>query len=109
MREMRRKPSGPWALARRTVGLLCLLIWVMGVILPVIPGWPALVVAIALLGRRDRMLRLLHLYWRRTLRWLRRHPVPHVRPVGHWLSDRYLELRRTITPGIIAAERVFGA
>lgn len=109
MRVITRKTSGPWALVRRTIGLLCLVVWALGAILPIIPGWPALVVAIALLGRRDRALRLIHLYGRRTLRWMRRHPAPHVRPVGHWLSNRYMELRRAITPGIIAAERAFGA
>ncbi|NTU82726.1 MAG: hypothetical protein HGA45_25710 [Chloroflexales bacterium] len=98
-----------WALVRRAVGLLCLMIGVLGAVLPVIPGWPALIVAIVLLGRRDRTLRLLHLYGRRVLRWLRRHPAPQVRPVGRWLSERYLALRHAITPGIIAVERALGA
>jgi hypothetical protein len=102
------KPNGPWRLVRRTIGFLCLIIWVLGVILPIIPGWPALIIAIALLGRRDRMLRLIHLAARRGLRWLRRHPLPQVRPAGHWLSARYIAVRRAITPGIIAAERTFG-
>lgn len=103
------KPTAPWRLARRALGFLCLFVWVLGVILPVIPGWPALIVAIGLLGRRDRTLRLLHLAGRRVLRWMRRHPLPHVRPAGHWLSARYVTARRAITPGIIAAERAFGA
>ena len=103
------KPAGPWRLVRRAAGFLCLVIWALGVIMPIIPGWPALIVAIAVLGRRDRMLRLLHLAGRRTLRWLRRHPLPQIRPAGHWLSARYVAARRAITPGIIAAERTFGA
>jgi hypothetical protein len=103
------KLSGPWRLARRAIGLLCLIIWVLGVILPIIPGWPALIIAIALLGRRDRVLRLIHLAGRRALRWMRRHPIPQVRPAGYWLSARYVAARRAITPSIIAAERTFGA
>ncbi|HMQ34782.1 MAG TPA: hypothetical protein PKD53_28855 [Chloroflexaceae bacterium] len=97
-----------WGPARRAVGYFCLFVWALGAILPIIPGWPALIVAIALLGRRDRTLRLLHLLGRRTLRWLRRHPAPQVRPMGLWLSERYVALRRAITPGIIAAERALG-
>lgn len=100
---------GLWRLARRVVGICCLFVWALGAILPIIPGWPALILAIALLGRRDRMLRLMHLFGRRLLRWMRRHPAPRVRPVGLWLSGRYVAMRRAITPGIIAAERAFGA
>lgn len=95
-------------LLRRTLGLSLLGVWVIGMVLPIIPGWPALILAIVLLGRRDRMLRLAHLSWRRSLRWLRRHPVPSLRQTGRWLSVRYYELRRAVTPRIIAAERVFG-
>jgi hypothetical protein len=98
-----------WRLTRRAAGYFCLVIWALGAILPIIPGWPALIVAIALLGRRDRSLRLMHLVARRTLRWLRRHPAPQVRPVGLWLSAQYVVARRAVTPGIIAAERAFGA
>ena len=101
------KPADLWLLLRRVIAIGCLVVWVLGVILPVIPGWPALVLAIILLGRRDRMLRLLHLFGRRSIRWLRRHPVPQVRYVGHWLSRSYRQLRRAITPHLIAAERVF--
>ncbi len=104
--KLRYLPRGP---ARRVAGYLCLFIWALGAVLPVIPGWPALIVAIALLGRRDRTLRQLHLVGRRTLRWMRYHPAPQVRPLGLWLSERYVALRRAVTPGIIAAERALGA
>lgn len=104
-----KRTLGLWPIIRKVAGLCCLVVWALGAILPIIPGWPALIVAIALLGRRDRTLRLLHLYGRQSLRWLRRHPAPQVRPVGLWLSDKYVVMRRAITPGIIAAERTFGA
>ncbi len=106
---MGKNSLGMWGLVRRVAGLFCLVIWALGAILPIIPGWPALILAIALLGRRDRTLRLLHLYGRRALRWLRLHPAPQIRPFGIWLSERYVVARRAITPGIIAAERTFGA
>ena len=108
MRRITSKQTGFWPLLRQGLGFFFLFIWALGVILPVIPGWPALIFAIALLGRRNKALRLMHLYGRLTLRWMRRHPVPQVRPVGRWLSGKYIVMRRAVTPGIIAAERTFG-
>lgn len=90
---------------RRVIGLSLLVIWVLGIVMPVIPGWPALVLAIILLGRRDRMLRQLHLLGRRGLRWLRRHPIHPIRPFGLWLSNHYVNLRRAVMPHMIAFER----
>jgi hypothetical protein len=93
--------------ARRALGFVFLGIGLLGAILPIIPGWPAFIFAILLLGRRDRTLRQLHLLGRRVLRWLRRHPVPPVSSTGLWLSGQYLGMRRLIAPRIIAAERAF--
>jgi hypothetical protein len=95
------------SITRRVLGFTCLIIWALGVILPIIPGWPALIVAVVLLGRRDRTLRYMHLIGRRALRWLRRHPTPRIRSTGFWLSGQYLIARRTLTPAIIRAEQKF--
>lgn len=95
------------SLARRALGFTCLGVWALGVILPVIPGWPALIVAVALLGRRDRTLRTMHLAGRHSLRWLRRHDAPRIRSAGRWLSAQYVIARRAIAPAIIRAERTF--
>ncbi len=94
-------------ITRRVLGFLCLIIWALGAILPIIPGWPALIIAVVLLGRRDRTLRFMHLFGRRALRWLRRHPAPWVRSVGLWLSGQYIIARRALTPAIIRAEQRF--
>lgn len=93
---------------RRSLGFLCLGIGILGAILPIIPGWPAFILAVVLLGRRDRTLRLLHLWGRRALRWMRRAPMPQLRLLGRWLSAQYLSMRRLIGPQLIAAERTFG-
>lgn len=93
---------------RRVLGVGFLVIWLIGAIFPVIPGWPALLVAIVLLGRRDRGLRYMHLLGRRGLRQLRRTRIGHLRHLGQWLSREYVNLRRAITPRIIAAERALG-
>lgn len=94
-------------IARRVLGFTCLGIWALGAVLPIIPGWPALIVAVVLLGRRDRTLRFMHLIGRRALRWLRRHEAPRVRTTGRWLSGQYLNARRVLTPAIIRAEQRF--
>ncbi|GAB4428733.1 MAG: hypothetical protein OHK0015_11970 [Chloroflexi bacterium OHK40] len=108
MRELFTPFSGPLRMLRRALGFFFLGVGLLGAALPIIPGWPGFILAILLLGRRDRTLRQLHVLARRSLRALRRAPHPHVRPVGLWLSDQYLTMRRAITPHIIAAERVFG-
>lgn len=100
--------SGPLRLARRALGFLFLIIGLLGAAFPVIPGWPALLVAVLLLGRRDRTLRLLHLAARRALRWARAARAPQLRRLGHWVSTQYLGLRRSLTPRLIAAERALG-
>lgn len=107
MRQSKSTLSSPIGIARRVLGFICLGIWALGAILPIIPGWPALIVAVALLGRRDRTLRYMHLVGRRSLRWLRRHQIARVRTTGRWLSDQYVIARRTITPAIIRAEQAF--
>jgi hypothetical protein len=95
------------SMTRRLLGYFCLVLWALGAILPVIPGWPALIVAVVLLGRRDRSLRLMHLLGRRMLRWMRLHPAPRISSMGRWLNGQYLAARRALTPAIIRAERRF--
>ncbi|WP_298816983.1 hypothetical protein [Chloroflexus sp.] len=90
---------------RRALGIAFLVIGVLGSLFPIVPGWPGYLVAIVLLGRRDRFLRRLHLLARFALRWLRKAPMPHLRGIGHWLSGQYLELRRAVVPRLIAFER----
>ena len=86
-------------------GALFLFVGILGIILPVLPGWPFLIPGILLLGRRDRMVRHSHLLLRRILRRLRRHRRPVVRTIGSRLSIEYVRSRRMLFPAIIAAER----
>jgi hypothetical protein len=99
--------SSAFRLARRALGFLFLGIGIAGALLPIIPGWPGLIVAILLLGRRDPALRRLHLVCRRGLRILRTSRSPRLRLLGLWLSSQYVGMRRSITPRIIQAERFF--
>jgi hypothetical protein len=90
---------------RWMTGMCFLLLGVLGVILPLVPGLPFFVPAVVLLGRRDRALRFVHLLGRRILRRLRRSRVPLLRYVGMRISIEYVRVRRLVFPAILAAER----
>ncbi|MCU0495470.1 MAG: hypothetical protein MUD01_28095 [Chloroflexaceae bacterium] len=96
--------SGPPGLLRRSLAIICIGIGILGAVAPIIPGWPAFLFAIVLLGRRDRSVRLTHLVLRRTLRWLRRRPHPSMRQIGRQVSSHYVRLRRFLTPALISME-----
>lgn len=90
---------------RRPVGIVCLIIGVLGWILPILPGWPFIIPAVALLGRRDPMIRLPHIWLRRALRRMRRARVRWVRNLGVRGSSEYVRARRMVSPLIAQAER----
>lgn len=94
-------------LARRILGLLFLLFALLGFVLPIIPGWPFIVPAVLLLGRRDRSLRLLNVLVRHSLRKLRRSQTPWVQQIGVRLSTEYTRGRRALIPTIVRAEQMF--
>ena len=93
---------------RRLTGLFLLAFAILGFVMPIIPGWPFIVPAIVLLGRRDPWLRQLHLLVRNVLRWMRRSNSATIRQAGLRLSVEYVRGKRMITPAIIAAEYHFG-
>ena len=93
------------AYVRRPLGITCLIIGVLGWILPILPGWPFIVPAVALLGRRDPLVRHPHLWLRRVLRRMRRAEQQWLRSLGFRASAEYVRLRRMITPLIMQAER----
>jgi hypothetical protein len=95
------------AIVRRVVGLILLAIGILGILLPVLPGWPFIIPAVVLLGRRDRVVRYTHLIVRYALRTLRRARHPLVRKLGMRLSLEYVKTRRMIVPAIDATERAF--
>lgn len=92
---------------RRIIGLVCLGLAVLGFILPIIPGWPFIVPAVVLLGRRDPSLRRMHIALRHSLRFLRRSRHHPLRRLGVRLSTEYARGRRALVPHIDAAERAF--
>jgi hypothetical protein len=108
MRSSRLMRNPVVLILRRVIGMICLFIGVLGLLLPILPGWPFIVPAIVLLGRRDRTLRYSHLWVRMALRFMRRHPKPSWRQIGQRLSKEYVSFKRMIVPKIDAAERAIG-
>jgi hypothetical protein len=95
------------AFLRRVVGLFLLAVGILGALLPILPGWPFIIPAVVLLGRRDRVVRMCHLVVRLTLRTLRRSHISPVRRLGLRLTAEYVRTRRVVAPAITATERAF--
>ncbi|MBC8163480.1 MAG: hypothetical protein H7Z42_19905 [Roseiflexaceae bacterium] len=93
------------AFLHRPIGLICLVIGVLGWILPILPGWPFIIPAVALLGRRDPLIRHPHILLRRTLRRMRGARHAHVRALGLRASTEYMRVRRVVAPLIAETER----
>jgi hypothetical protein len=82
------------ALARRPLGLFCLFLGVAGVLLPILPGWPLLLVSGRLLGPRDPLLRRVLAAGHRGLRRLRQAERPLLRQAGTQLMPHWRQLAR---------------
>jgi hypothetical protein len=81
-------------LARRSLGLLCLALGIAGVLLPILPGWPFLVISGRMLGPRDPLLRRLVMSGHRKLRRLRGARLPLLRRAGLRLMPHWRRLTR---------------
>ena len=81
-----------WRALRPGLGWLCLALGVLGIIFPLLPGIPILLVGVALVGRRNWVLRWASVQEKRLLRRLARHPAPMVREAGRWLARQQRQL-----------------
>ena len=92
----RRSPALPnlLPLARRSLGLFCLGLGIAGVLLPILPGWPFLMVSGRMLGSRDPMLRRMLLAGHRGMRRLRQAQRPLPRYLGARLTPHWRQLAR---------------
>jgi hypothetical protein len=77
-----------WQALRPSLGWLCMAVGALGMIFPLLPGIPFLLVGVALVGRRNWVLRWVSVQEKRVLRRWARHPAPIVRGVGRWLARR---------------------
>jgi hypothetical protein len=81
-------------LLRRSLAMLCLLIGVLGCILPIIPGLPFFVVAARLLGPRDRLVRRANALGHRGLRRMRASRLAPLRRAAAELAPHWRLLSR---------------
>ena len=79
-----------WPIARSIIGWACIIVGVLGVIMPVIPGMPLLIPGIALVGRRTWLIRWSAVQLKRLLRRY----SPMAGPVGRWALQAQHELSR---------------
>ena len=98
MIDRNRLPStlGLLTMARRSLGLFCLFLGVAGVLLPILPGWPLLLVGGRILGRRDPLLRHILLAGRRGVRRLRQARHPLLRRAGAQLLLPWRQVTRLL-------------
>lgn len=92
-------------LLRRIVGALFLLLGIIGLLMPIMPGWPFLVPGIALLGSRDPWLRFIHLGIIRLLKFIKTRQTPWIRQSGDRLFNAYKKTRTVVEPLIVRSER----
>ncbi|NBU65182.1 MAG: hypothetical protein EBS29_11885 [Chloroflexia bacterium] len=92
-------------LIRRIIGGFFLLLGIIGLIMPILPGWPFLVPGIALLGSRDPWLRVIHLGIIRLLKFCKSRRTPWIRRSGERLFVAYKQARTVIAPLILRSER----
>ena len=81
-----------WRALRPSLGWLCLAVGVLGIIFPLLPGIPILLLGVALVGPRNWVLRWASVQEKRLLRRLARHPAPMVRETGSWLARQQRQL-----------------
>ncbi len=91
-------------LIRRIIGALFLIIGIIGLIMPILPGWPFLIPGIALLGSRDPWLRFIHLGIIRLLKFIKTRQTPWIRQSGERLFEAYKQTRTFVAPLIIRSE-----
>lgn len=66
--------NGMLRLKRITIGVIAVLFWLVGLILPIMPGWPFLVFAVFLLSR----------------------DIPLVRPIRLWLERKFPTMAKPV-------------
>ncbi|MBC8077734.1 MAG: DUF454 family protein [Chloroflexales bacterium] len=86
----------PTSRLRRALGMFCLVVGIVGCILPILPGLPFLVISARLLGPRDPALRRLLLGGRSSLRSLRTARHPRIRRIGVQLTPHWQRLTRLL-------------
>ncbi|MCX6014624.1 MAG: hypothetical protein NT020_03400 [Chloroflexales bacterium] len=92
-------------LIRRIIGAVFLILGIIGLLMPILPGWPFLIPGIALLGSRDPWLRFIHLGILRLLKFIKNRQTPWIHRIGERLFEAYKQTRAVVEPLIVRSER----
>lgn len=79
---------------RPAIGWLLVVVGLSGLILPIIPGIPLMVVGTAMVGRRDRSLRWFAVHWKLMLKRWSLQPHPLLKRTGRWAWVAQMQLSR---------------
>ncbi len=71
-----------WPILRQVLGWLCILLGLLGLALPVLQGIPLLVIGIALVGRRNKLIRWTSVHLKLALRRWAAVQTPVIGPAG---------------------------
>lgn len=86
----------PRSLVRRILGWSLITLAALGVILPVLPGLPFLVIGILFLGPHDPTLRRIAVRLRMLVRRWSQVRQRHLRLIGRWVRRQYRETRLAV-------------
>lgn len=73
-----------WIILRPVLGWSSLTLGVLGMIVPIVPGIPFLVLGTVLIGRRTWLIRWMGVHWKLTLRRWATLRTPLIGPLGRW-------------------------
>ncbi|MFZ9858992.1 MAG: hypothetical protein ACO3F2_11745 [Roseiflexaceae bacterium] len=91
-------------LIRRIIGAILVIIGILGLLLPIMPGWPLLIPGIALLGSKDPLIRYLHMVVLKVLKFVKSRKTPWIRNLGERAYEAYRRTRDIVGPPILRFE-----
>jgi hypothetical protein len=87
---------GIWGYVGTALGWFFIGVGLLGGLLPLLPGFPAGILGLLLLGPNDPVVRRLWLWLHRFARWCADSSFPRRQRLGHWLLEHELRVARRV-------------